>query len=436
MRWIFSVFLLGTLLMAALAFAEEPPSLTGFQQFYGEVRGLPAGASYSLIAKVNNRAIATTSIAADGKYGYSPTFKVYAAPGSTIAFSVFAVTETPVGTALYQQNAVTQLNFQYPQTVPPGQSGQCNNNIREGSETCDGTDLNNQNCTSRLGSGYTGTLRCGTNCQSFNTSLCTAPSESQAQPGQGQAAICWQCHDWAACKNGKQTRSCARFSPCDVQGPNVYYADPARERACQEAGASPVETKATACTINWECGSWSTCQNNRQIRLCSRIDQCDRLLTQNPNLQVTRTPEPAKERSCTSQPAFAISPSVCPANGKRCLSNELQRCSLDGKEWQSIQVCPQGCDGVALRCRETMIAPAPPTPPQKPTPTWILPLIGSVILIIVIILVAMTLLSRRKYAPAKSYIESGREKGYDDAAIRARLINQGWDPKVVDKLMK
>ncbi|MDD5147888.1 MAG: right-handed parallel beta-helix repeat-containing protein, partial [Candidatus ainarchaeum sp.] len=51
----------------------------------------------------------------------------------------------------------------------------CGNNILEGSEICDGTDLNMQTCATQGFAG--GTLGCDANCLSFNKSLCTTASE-------------------------------------------------------------------------------------------------------------------------------------------------------------------------------------------------------------------------------------------------------------------
>lgn len=48
----------------------------------------------------------------------------------------------------------------------------CGNNLKEGTEACDGTDLAGQSCTTK---GYaSGTLSCATNCQSFVTSSCVS----------------------------------------------------------------------------------------------------------------------------------------------------------------------------------------------------------------------------------------------------------------------
>src|SRR3989344_8522646 len=53
----------------------------------------------------------------------------------------------------------------------------CNNNIKETGEVCDGTDLDNKQCTSF--SGYTGgTLKCKSDCSGFDFSQCTSTTPS------------------------------------------------------------------------------------------------------------------------------------------------------------------------------------------------------------------------------------------------------------------
>jgi hypothetical protein len=57
------------------------------------------------------------------------------------------------------------------QVTPPPPTQTCGNNIREGTEVCDGTDHANQMCSTQ---GYTGgTLSCNTSCSAFVTSACT-----------------------------------------------------------------------------------------------------------------------------------------------------------------------------------------------------------------------------------------------------------------------
>ena len=58
----------------------------------------------------------------------------------------------------------------------------CGNNIKETGETCDGTDLNGQDCTA-VGSFTGGTLVCAGDCLSFDTSSCTSPAPSTGGGG-------------------------------------------------------------------------------------------------------------------------------------------------------------------------------------------------------------------------------------------------------------
>lgn len=58
--------------------------------------------------------------------------------------------------------------------APPQQT--CGNNLKEGTEVCDGVDLAGNNCTT-IGQGFNGgTLTCGAGCNSWVTSACTAPA--------------------------------------------------------------------------------------------------------------------------------------------------------------------------------------------------------------------------------------------------------------------
>src|SRR3989344_3335227 len=103
--------LLGIVFMLSLSIviADNPPSLTDFQQFYGTVQNAPGGST--LNARIGTRTFTTTIAADDGRYGYSPTFKVFAQSGE-IVFSVISNgIETTVGTATYQNRASTNMNF-------------------------------------------------------------------------------------------------------------------------------------------------------------------------------------------------------------------------------------------------------------------------------------------------------------------------------------
>ncbi|MHB8871910.1 MAG: FISUMP domain-containing protein, partial [Candidatus Doudnabacteria bacterium] len=65
------------------------------------------------------------------------------------------------------------LNIALPGSVS---AAVCGNNIKEGTEVCDGTDLNSQTCALQVGTGYTGTLSCDVGCTAFVTTSCVAPA--------------------------------------------------------------------------------------------------------------------------------------------------------------------------------------------------------------------------------------------------------------------
>ncbi len=87
---------------------------------------------------------------------------------------------------------------------PPSQV--CGNGIIEGTEQCDGANLNGQTCASRLGAGYTGTLSCS-NC-TFNTAACIAPTpiaanctDTDGPYKYGYGSIYWDNRTWKGTAN-------------------------------------------------------------------------------------------------------------------------------------------------------------------------------------------------------------------------------------------
>ena len=52
----------------------------------------------------------------------------------------------------------------------------CGNGKVDGSEMCDGADLNGQTCATAVGAGSTGALGCNSNCTDFDKTSCTAPT--------------------------------------------------------------------------------------------------------------------------------------------------------------------------------------------------------------------------------------------------------------------
>ncbi len=190
------------------------------------------------------------------------------------------------------------------------------------------------------------------------------------------------------------------------------------------------------CKQDWLCGDWSACVTNLQSRSCTRNDQCDKFI--GTNTQIIPATKPETQRLCQAPPAPVVPPTptplLCSPGAKQCSGNLLQQCSYDGKTWTTAENCAYGCDLATSTCQS-----APPPKKQKPLltfPPWLLYLVGSLAALAVIILVTVSLLPKKKFAPAKEYIQESRARGYSDQQIRGRLISEGWEAKKIDKLLK
>jgi hypothetical protein len=91
-------------------------------------------------------------------------YSVSYTPTSAGTFTITAVARDTAGNTTTSNSVTITVSG-----TPPTQT--CGNNIREGTEVCDGTQLNGQSCTTQ---GYTGgTLSCNASCTAFVTSACT-----------------------------------------------------------------------------------------------------------------------------------------------------------------------------------------------------------------------------------------------------------------------
>ncbi len=316
---------------------ENPPSLTNFHQFYGQVNNLPNG-TFTLRANVSGT-IFTTPINASGQYGYSSVFKVTGIDGTTISFSAVNSlgAQSMVGTATYQSGAVTNLGLAYPAAQPPPPTPEEEEN---------------------------------------ETSFIPRPRRNQT--------------------------------------------------------STPQNVTPGPCLYNWECGGWSLCRNGQQARICFRIDTCGEPPTNRSPIIVT--PKPAEQQSCTTGAISTSGAQQCSPASKRCLGQLLQQCSDDGTQWRTLEACPQSCDSITLLCKLQETTPPPQV--QKPFPSWIYYLGGILVLLALIILIGVSLIHKKKYAPAKEYIEESRGRGFSDEQIRTRLVGQGWKAKEVDRLLR
>jgi len=208
------IIIIAFLIPLALA---APPSLTDFHQFYGQINDLPEG-FYTLKATVGLSTY-ETDVAADGKFGYSPTFKVRGNNGNEVQFILVSEldTELDLGTAIYENQKVEQLILQYP--------------IGNGSE---GSQPNNGGTTDTGGTGGSRDSR------STSSSGGTTPT---------QCAYNWNCGLWTLCSNGRQTRSCFRIDSCDNY-PTLEIIQSAKPEETRSCGTSTSTTESGTCTVS------------------------------------------------------------------------------------------------------------------------------------------------------------------------------------------
>lgn len=221
------VFVLTFCLLLSLASADDPPSLTGYQQFYGQISNLP-NEGYTLKADIGDQTY-TTSISADGKYGYAPVFKVYGENGQEITFSAISALggETVLGIQPYQDDSVTELNMGFPNPDPD-------------------TDVDQDNDDD-------GGTRTRTN------------NEEESGISNGTCSYNWECTGWSACVNRKQTQTCHRIDVCDTfDGEVIPTLKPLEMKACGRDG------RDSGVSIP----SGKTCSANSKRCLGYNLQQC------------------------------------------------------------------------------------------------------------------------------------------------------------------
>ncbi|MDD5312724.1 MAG: hypothetical protein PHO26_06800 [Dehalococcoidia bacterium] len=89
--------------------ADGPPSIP--HQFYGNVynNDVLVGANYTVVAKVGTTQVASATTDSQGRYGYSPLFRVTASSGALIEFYVNGV--KAIQTANFSGGSITLLNI-------------------------------------------------------------------------------------------------------------------------------------------------------------------------------------------------------------------------------------------------------------------------------------------------------------------------------------
>ena len=225
-RKLLFAFVIILLLSLVLAQEEDPPSLTDFQQFYGQINQLPAG-SNTLLARIGGASF-STAVANDGRYGYSPVFKITGQNGQEIIFVLRTQdgTETILGTHQYQNGQVTRKDFTYglrTQEVQENQSSATSNETETDTETSSSTSGSRRN--------QTGT-------SSSPTNICTQE---------------WSCSGWSDCQGGTQTRLCERIDNCDDRlfaGENITITSVSVPTPQQSCGVVEEPQLAQICQSN------------------------------------------------------------------------------------------------------------------------------------------------------------------------------------------
>src|SRR3989344_7282196 len=219
------------MLLPSLVFAQEedPPSLTDFQQFYGQINQLPAG-SNTILTRVGGASF-STAVANDGRYGYSPVFKITGQNGQEIIFVLRTQdgTETILGTHQYQNGQVTRKDFTYGLRTQEVQENQIDTETTDTTTDTETTDT--ETSTSRSRRNQTGT-------SSSPTNICTQE---------------WSCSGWSDCQGGAQTRLCERIDNCDDRlfaGENITISSVSVPTPQQSCGVVEEPQLAQICQSN------------------------------------------------------------------------------------------------------------------------------------------------------------------------------------------
>ncbi len=105
----------------------------------------------------------------------------------------------------------------------------------------------------------------------------------------------WKCGSWSDCSAGTQTRSCNDLNKCDSD-----LLKKKEEQKCGTAATKPASTTDLTCSYDWTCTSWSSCTDSKQIRTCTRIDDCDAAFAAGKVAAVIHIDQPVGSQSCIS----------------------------------------------------------------------------------------------------------------------------------------
>lgn len=288
----------------------------------------------------------------------------------------------------------------------------CGNGIVEGTETCDGTNLNGKTCASL---GYTGgSLSCASSC-TFDTSACTSGGDHGGTT----------CHEnwttiqsWspAVCPaSGIQTQVIRDKNDCGRKpsdGCVTWYSS--NSTCVQKRNCTYV------CPENWQCSGYGACMpEGKKYQTCNDLGNCG-----------TNYTKPALEQNCIYVPPVKT---CAEQGGKICASDE--NCSTSIVPASDTDSC----------CAGTCIIPFKGT--AKQLTTWIA--IGLAVIIIALVIFLVLKRPRGMKMPAvetgekvgvpselANYVLEARKQKISDKEIRSKLGEYGWQKDLIDLAMK
>ncbi len=210
MKKLIILFFVFSLISMNVLGQQTPPSLDDSHFFYGDVQGLSTE-GYTLRTRngIREFSVPITS----GQYGYSPVLRVQGVSGDTLKFFVVSSSGLDikeVGAVQYQAGGVTELDFQYTETV-----------------VSQGQVLSPQPSEEQ-------------NISQSDTVAAPIGEQAAAQTCMQQ----WSCGAWSLCVNGIQSRSCQRVDTCDqdlamgIVSQIVEVSKPVETQACQAVPVS------------------------------------------------------------------------------------------------------------------------------------------------------------------------------------------------------
>ncbi len=174
-----------------------------------------------------------------------------------------------------------------------------------------------------------------------------------------------------------------------------------------------------SCTQQWSCSSWKACLNNVQTRSCYRIDDCDVQLEEGLIASIIEVPKLPESQGCVS-PIKASPPPETPLPPK-----PAANCTDKIKNQDETGI---DCGGACKAC-------------VKPGSMLRYYVSGAVGVAIIVVLLLLFLrrepkIDEQTISRLRSAYSSGESRGMSDEQITKKLIESGWDEKILKAFLK